>query len=74
MQYGHHSTKHQSFRKFPAPREFECVQKVGNSYPLREMQFPRPVEPEDGVKVSWRAVKVVLAAAVRKVVAELLDT
>ena len=37
------------------------------------MQFPRPVEPEDGVKVSWRTVKVVLAAAIGEVVAELLD-
>ena len=38
------------------------------------MQFPRPVEPEDGVEVSRGPIEIVLAAAVREVVAQLLDT
>ena len=38
------------------------------------MQFPRPVEPEDGVKVSGRTVKVILSSAVGEVVAKLFDT
>ena len=44
------------------------------TYPLGEVQFPRPVEPEDGVEVSRGPIEIVLAAAVREVVAELLDT
>ena len=44
------------------------------SYPLSKMQFSRPVEPQDGVKVPGGAVEVVFAAGVGKIVAQLTDS